>query len=62
MTMRVAAGAVAVAMAPRVMQAATESLSGIRRCRSSRAASTARVADRAWITAITAALRPVFLS
>ena len=61
-TIRVAAGAVAVAMAPRVMAAGALSTSGISRCRPSRAASTSTMAIRACSTPMTAACLPVSFS
>ena len=61
-TIKVAAGAVAVATAPRVRATGTVILSGISKCRIRIETSTRTVADRAWITAITVAFLPIALS
>ena len=58
-TISVAAGAVAVAMAPRVSTWARDSFSGIRKWSASRARSTSAVAVSAWKTPMTAACLPV---
>ena len=58
-TIMVAAGAVAVATAPRTMQVDTGSFSPSTRCIRSRATSTNRVAARAWMMATTVACLPV---
>ena len=58
-TISVAAGAVAAAMAPRVMAAGRDSTSGRRKWKSSRARSTQQVVITAWRMPITRACLPV---
>ena len=61
-TIRVAAGAVAVAMAPRVMAAGRDRRSGFQKCSPAMARSTSTAAVRAWTMPMTKACLPVFCS